>query len=228
MVLFSLVADGGQLLAPLRLPRDEGCQVTLLRREGSRFSTLWTYPGFFVPLVGRGQRLEVARLRTDELSLCEKAGAEPSLSYPLWFGGFDKNQPASAALAFRRFLALTESNFAVFELEGADSGRARWLSDFGLHDPEAGSAAVVRAATLVGYGTPVAAIRLLRAYRRWCEFGMPGPAAYSLEVQPATQAATEHDTFLTEVRGDSVLLRRIDPQAGAWRRLIDEADDASA
>ena len=217
--LFDCVAAGGRLLVPLRLPRDEGCEVTLLRRAGPGFSALWSVPGFFVPLVGAGQSAEIARLSREALPLRDGTGIAPSLSCPLWFGGLAPAQPAAAAQAFRRYLALTEPSFAVFE-PAASPAPPRWVSDFGLVDRDGGSAAIVGAGRLTGYGTPAAARRLARAYRGWCDLGMPGPSAFALDILPAAAVAAS-PTALTELRGHTALVRTLDPQAGALRGLLD-------
>lgn len=218
---FDLVAEGGKLLVPLRLPRDEGCEVTLLRRESCGFRAEWSFPGFFVPLVGASQSAEIARVRIDEWTVQAGIDAEPSLSYPFWFASLAPSLPGTASPAFRRHLAMTEPGFTIFEPAAARPAAAKWLSDFGLLDGKAGSAAIMRAGRLIGYGAPTATRQLLESYRRWCDLGMPGPTAYKLQVIPTEATVSNETAALTEVRGDSTFIRSIDAHAGAWCNLLE-------
>jgi hypothetical protein len=217
--LFELVADGGHLLVPLRLPGEEACEVTLLRRKGSSFIAETSAPGWFVPLVGSRQAPMVERVRLDAVPFWNEIRPAPSLSFPLWLGSFEKNQPGPAALPFRRYLALTEPSFAVFAPDGSMPGAGRRKTDFGLIDFSKRSIAIFRSGRILGFGSNEAAGRFVSAYRRWTELGMPGPAAYRLTVVPAASAPVGGDKCFIEHRGDSVLVRQLDPEAGAWRTL---------
>ncbi|MBW8723971.1 MAG: hypothetical protein JF625_02265 [Inquilinus limosus] len=62
---------------------------------------------------------------------------------------------------------------------------------------------------LLGYGSPEAARRLDAAYRRWTALGMPGPAAFELEVVRAEQAPRPGQGLWVETRGVSALVWRL-------------------
>ncbi|MEH3147455.1 MAG: methyltransferase domain-containing protein [Methylobacterium frigidaeris] len=217
--LFDLVAEGGFLLVPLRLPGDEGCEVTLLRRSGAGFAAQASFPGFFVPLVGAGQAAGVRRLSLSDLGFLGTTGPDPSWSAPFRLGG-DGRRPGPASWPFRHYLALTEPGYAVF---AAGEGDDRAATPFGIVDEASSSLALCRDGRLFAYGTLDAARRLAAAYRRWCDLGMPGPGSWSLEVCRAEAAPAAGPDLVVEQRGGSALIRRLPEQAGAWRALLPDA-----
>ncbi|MGF6230743.1 protein-L-isoaspartate(D-aspartate) O-methyltransferase [Inquilinus ginsengisoli] len=206
--LFEQVAEGGRLLLPIALAGGAGrdCHVAVLRRDGDRFRALEAVPGRFVRFTGPGQERGAERRRFDELPFWPGIGATPTSRRPLSLGARDPARFAGAAYAFRLFLGQTEPGFTVFD-DGAGDDLA--ASSFGLVDAAAGSVAVCRPGMLLGYGSPEAVRRLDAAYRRWTALGMPGPAAFELEVVRAGQAPKPGRGLWVETRGTSALVWRL-------------------
>ncbi|WP_343716234.1 hypothetical protein [Inquilinus sp.] len=228
--LFDQVAEGGRLLLPIALAGGAGrdCHVAVLRREEGRFRMLEAVPGGFVRFTGPGQDRGAERCRLDQLPFWPGIGATPSLRRTLPLGARDPARFGGAAYAFRLFLGQTEPGFTVF-----DDGAAEDLStsSFGVLDAAAGSVAVCRPGMLLGYGPPAAARRFDAAYRRWAALGMPGPAAFDLEVVRAEQAPRSRPGLWVEMRGASALVWRLPapfspPRAGRRTAIRDRPPPA--
>lgn len=206
--LFDQVAEGGRLLLPIALAGGAGrdCHVAVLRREGDRFRALEAVPGHFVRFTGPGQERGAERRRLDALPFWPGIGATPALHRPLSLGLRDPARFGGAAHAFRLFLGQTEPGFMLFD-DGAGEDLA--VAPFGLVDVAARSVAVCRPGMLLGYGSPEAARRLDAAYCRWAALGMPGPAAFDLEVVRAGQAPRPGRGLWVEKRGASTLVWRL-------------------
>lgn len=207
--LFDQVAEGGRLLLPIALAGGAGrdCHVAVLRRDGNGFRALEAVPGGFVRFTGPGQERGAERRRLDQLPFWPEIGATPSLRRALPLGARDPARFGGAAYAFRLFLGQTEPGFAAFDGSGEDEGLS--VSPFGLVDVTARSVAICRPGMMLGYGSPKAVRRLDAAYRRWTALGMPGPAAFELEVVRAAQAPRPGRGLWVEMRGASALVWRL-------------------
>jgi protein-L-isoaspartate(D-aspartate) O-methyltransferase len=222
--LFEQVAEGGRLLLPIALAGGAGrdCHVAVLRREGDRFRALEAVPGRFVRFTGPGQERGAERRRLEELPFWSGIGGT-TVHRPLSLGLRDPARFGGAAYAFRLFLGQTEPGFTVFD-DGAGDDPA--VSPFGLVDAAARSVAMCRPGTLLGYGSPEAAGRLDTAYRRWTALGMPGPAAFELELVRAAQAPRPGRGLWVEKRGTCALVWRLaaaasPPRAGQQKSVRD-------
>ncbi|MGO4128328.1 protein-L-isoaspartate O-methyltransferase [Inquilinus sp. YAF38] len=221
--LFEQVAEGGRLLLPIALAGGAGrdCHVAVLRREGDRFRALEAVPGRFVRFTGPGQEPGAERRRLEELPFWSGIGTTPTSRRPLSLGGRDPARFTGAAYAFRLFLGQTEPGFAAFDGSGEEEGLS--VSPFGLVDATARSVAICRPGMLLGYGSPEATRRLDAAYRRWAALGMPGPAAFELEVVRAAQAPRPGRGLWVETRGASALVWRLASAASSPRVARQEA-----
>lgn len=206
--LFDQVAEGGRLLLPIALAGGAGrdCHVAVLRREGDRFRALEAVPGRFVRFTGPGQERGAERRRLEDLPFWPRIGGPAVVHRPLSLGLRDRARFGGAAYAFRLFLGQTEPGFTVFD-DGA--GEELAVSPFGLVDATARSVAICRPGMMLGYGSPEAARRLDSAYRRWTALGMPGPAAFDLQVVRAAQAPRPGRGLWVERRGASALVWRL-------------------
>lgn len=206
---FDQVAEGGRLLLPIALAGGAGrdCHVAVLRRDGGRFRALEAVPGRFVRFAGPEQERGAERRRLDDLPFWPKIGTTPTSRRPLSLGARDPARFAGAAYAFRLFLGQTEPGFAAFDGSGEEEGLS--VSPFGLVDATARSVALCRPGMMLGYGPPEAARQLDVAYRRWTALGMPGPAAFELEVVRAAQAPRPGRGLWVETRGASALVWRL-------------------
>jgi protein-L-isoaspartate(D-aspartate) O-methyltransferase len=220
VALLEQVAEGGRLLIPVESRSGDGCDVTVLRKQGSILLAERSVPGWFVPLRGEGQdRRGVMRIPLPE---SEAIGRH---ALPLGVLGDGIRAPASAL--FRAFLGRTEPGFVVV----ADDPDDRWrpgmppspfgmpIRAFGITAPD-GSTALWRAGEIVSYGGFSAARRLARAYARWTELGLPGTAEFRLEVHRADAAPAATDELWVEPRGATALVWRLRPRAAHWRDLL--------
>ena len=207
--LFDQVADGGRVLAPIELRGGNGCIVTVLVRSRERFVAERSTLGAFVPLVGSGQLRDPVERRLDELSAAPDAGALPAVRWSLPLGAHAGGGTGAVADEFEAFLGRTEFGFAAFRNDVRQGG-VSWMqsSTFGLHD-EDGSIAVCKAGELLGYRGTSAANRLLRAYRAWTRYGLPGSDAFDLEIIRADQAPAHEAHAWIEIRQDTALLWRM-------------------
>ncbi|WP_225771378.1 protein-L-isoaspartate O-methyltransferase [Inquilinus sp. Marseille-Q2685] len=228
--LFEQIAVGGRLLLPIALAGGAGrdCHVAVLRREGDRFRALEAVPGRFVRFTGPGQERGVERRRLEELPFWPGIGATPTSHRPLPLGARDPARFGGAAYAFRLFLGQTEPGFTAFD-DGA--GEELSTAPFGLVDAAAESVAICRPGVLIGYGPPEAVRRLDAACRRWAALGMPGPAAFDLEVVRAEQAPQPGRGVWVERRGASALVWRLTltvppPRAGRRKTIRDRPHPA--
>lgn len=227
-VLFEQVADGGRILAPVELRDGSGCEVTVLRRQGAVLVAEQAVPGWFVPLLGPGQDRSAACRRLDALPFWSEVRGAPSVRCALPLGMSPGDGPAPVAAQFRAFLGRTEPDMAVFTAE-AGEGWTPWrpvapgsrpVSAFGLVDEAEQSVALWDAGELVGYGGRAAAVRLLRAFARWAELGLPGMGAFGLEVYRADAVPAGSDHTWMERRGATTLAWRPRPDAASWRDLL--------
>ena len=212
------------MLVPVELRGGGGCRVTLLRRTGQRLVEERSTPGWFVPLVGRGQARDGVNRPLETLASWSAIKDDVPVRWPLPLAS-RSGGARSAATRFRGFLGRTEPGFAVFApAEAPSPGRAD-IDPFGLVDDGEGSVALWRAGELLAHGGLAAARRLARAYARWTELGMPEDASFRLEVSSSEAGAPPDDGCWTEVRGGTALAWRLHPDARAWRTLLREPTD---
>ena len=223
-VLLDQIAEGGRVLVPVELRSGDGCDVTVLRRQGPVLVAERSVPGWFVPLQGGSQHR-----RADTLATQPTGEATARHSLPLGLAGDSGSAPAASL--FRAFLGRTEPGFVVMA-SGADAGWRPWLATspsrmpvppFGLAEADR-SVALWQAGEIVSYGGGAAASRLARAYARWAALGLPGAGAFRLEVHKAGAASPAGNGVSVEVRGETVLVWRLKPGVGTWRELAGEAD----
>jgi protein-L-isoaspartate(D-aspartate) O-methyltransferase len=225
--LLDQVAEGGRLLIPVELRSGDGCDVTVLRRQGPALLAERSVPGWFVPLRGDGQD------RTGVMRIVLPDG-EPVGRHALPLGVLSDGSRAPAAALFRAYLGRTEQGFVVVASEPDDGWRPGMavspfgmkIRNFGIMAPD-GSSALWRAGEIISHGSLLAARCLARAYARWAELGLPGIADFRLEVHRADAAPAATDELWVEPRGATVLAWRLKPRAAGWRDLLaaDEVAD---
>ena len=220
VALLDQVAEGGRLLIPVELRSGDGCDVTVLRKQGSALLAERSVPGWFVPLRGEGQdRQALVRIRLPN--------GEPVGRHALPLGVLGDGRRAPAAALFRAFLGRTEPGFVVVASEPDHGWRPGMpvspfgmkIRNFGIMAPD-GSTALWRAGEIISYGGLSAARRLARAYARWTELGLPGSADVRLEVHRADAAPAATDELWLERRGATALAWRLKPTAAGWRDLL--------
>jgi protein-L-isoaspartate(D-aspartate) O-methyltransferase len=218
--LLDQVAEGGRLLIPVELRGGDGCDVTVLRKQGAALLAERSVPGWFVPLRGEGQdRTGVMRIPLLD--------GEPVGRHALPLGVLSDGRRAPAAALFRAFLGRTEQGFMVVASEPDDGWRpgiavspfGMEIRNFGIMTPD-GSTALWRAGEIISHGSLSAARRLARAYARWTELGLPGSASFRLEVHRADAAPAVTDELWVEPRGATVLAWWLKPRAAGWRDLL--------
>ena len=217
--LFEQVASSGRVLVPVEL-RGGGCQVTLLRREGDGFVAEQAVPGWFVPLLGAGQRRTRLRLPLTALPFWDKIGGAPLHRAALPLATGQKGSDDSAVAAFRAFLGRIAPGFAIFGEE--EPPEQLWLSaePFGIVDEADRSVALWSGGELLGYGGPGAARSLAQAYATWASYGMPGMAGLDLDIVRAGTAPLG-DPAWREERGGTALVWRKQPHAEHWKVIAD-------
>ena len=218
--LFDQVAEGGRLLVPVEL-RGGGCQVTLLRREGSGFMAERSIPGWFVPLLGSRQQRPQLRLALVALPFWDEIKGAPlrRVKLPLAMG--PDGMAGSAVTAFRAFLGRTAPGFAVFgEGEPPEQRPGVPAEPFGIVDAADRSVALWRDGELVGYGGPGAMRSAARAYANWVACGLPGLAEMGLQVLRAGTVAAADGRAWVETRSGTVLVWRPLPGAEDWKDLL--------
>ena len=210
--LFDQVVEGGLILVPVELRSRDGCDVTVLRRRGEAFVSERAIPGWFVPLLGQGQD------RADVMQ--DLPGRQPQARFALPLGALGESDPAPVAALFRAFLGRTEPAFVTCTPSRENSWRPGMsLPLFGLRDEDSASLALWRAGEIVSYGDSRAASRLARAYARWAALGLPGIAAFRMEVHRAGAAPAPTDRLWIETRGATTLAWRLRPEIGSWQAL---------
>ena len=225
--LWEQVIDGGRVLVPVEL-RGGGCQVTVLRRAGDRFIGEKAVPGWFVPLLGPGQRRPDLRVALEALPFWKETGGPPSQHVPLPLAPELADAAGSAAAAFRAFLGRVASGFAVFGTGEPLKQSARFPNEpFGIVDEVSRSAALWRHGELLGYGGTEALRTIARTYADWTACGLPGLAGLGLEVVRAGAALASDGRTWVELRGGTTLVWRPLPLAEAWRALLEEGGSAS-
>jgi hypothetical protein len=132
-------------------------------------------------------------------------------------GASASGRAGDTAAEFKAFLGRTESGFSV--LVGPDAS----AEAFGLIDEPANSVVLCSAGELIGYGGHTAIRRLAHAFARWAEFGLPGMAAFGLEVFPTAAAPEASQQSWVERRDKTALVWSLPPDATAWRALLDDA-----
>jgi protein-L-isoaspartate(D-aspartate) O-methyltransferase len=227
-ILFDQVAEEGRVLVPLEERGGDGCQVTVLRRAGNRFVADQAVLGWFVPLLGASQRRQETRRSLDALSFWHEIKDTPSLRYAWPLASRAGSQASPIVRSLRTFLGRTEPACITFGTNEVADPRT-WTSlemssePFGLADDATRSVALWQAGELVGYGGDAAARRLMRTYTRWADLGMPGMAAFDLDIiRTATESAEARDVAGTSIdrRGDSALVWRLKPGLDGWRTLL--------
>jgi protein-L-isoaspartate(D-aspartate) O-methyltransferase len=232
--LFEQVADGGYALVPIELRGTDICQVTLLRQAGIHFVAERSAVGRFVPLVGTCQERTGLHRRLDSLPLGTETTAAPCVRCKLPLGAFPGGRAGDVTVEFRAFLGRTEPGFTVFERDGVKDGISSISSYmFGIVDEATNSMALCTAGELVGYGGHAAARQLARAYARWAEFGLPGMAAFALEVWCTGASPAGAERLWVESRGKTALVWGLGSDTTAWRWLcntipLDETSSAPA
>jgi protein-L-isoaspartate(D-aspartate) O-methyltransferase len=222
-VLFDQVAEGGRVLVPVEL-RGGGCQVTVLRREGERFVAERAAPGWFVPLLGRGQQRPALRLALAELPFWDEIGRLPPRRVPLPLAMGPEGAAGSAMCAFRAFLGRTATGFAIFG-EGDPPEQRPWLpaEPFGILDQAERSVALWSQGELLAYGGASAMRALAQAYANWTSYGLPGLADFALQVVRIGSAPVGNSRVWTEPRGETALVWRPLPGAEDWKALLRDA-----
>ena len=218
--LLDQVAEDGRVLIPIEMRGGDGCDVNVLRKHGSVFIAERSVPGWFVPLLGPGQK----RSGLTPVSQPTSAGTSRH-ALPLGLLGDGGRAPAAAL--FRTFLGQTEPGFVV-AAPGPGGGwrpgmpvppHGMAVSSFGIADAD-GSLALWQAGKVVSYGGRKAAIRLAEAYARWAALGLPGAGAFRLEVHRTSTAPPAADGLWVEIREETALLWRLKPTAMSWRELM--------
>lgn len=201
-VLFDQVREGGLILVPIELRSPDGCAVTLLRRQGAAFVAERTVSGWFVPLQGSGQ--DRPELAVPDL---DAEPVEGRAALPL--GLLRQNGPAPSAAQFRAFLGRTEPGFVASMPSERDGMRE--VPPFGLRIGD--SWALWQSGEMLSRGSE-AASALAGAYARWAELGLPGLAAFRLEIHPADTAPAPSDRCWIERRGGTALAWHLRPEIG--------------
>ena len=202
-MLFDQVAVGGRVMIPLSL-RGGGEEVFLMERQADCFSSLRTGQGWYVALTGRSELDGFHGVALETLALWRKVHARPCFEQDFWLGGKAEMDLMMRSHRFRTYLAKTEPGYQVFvDRKEAKRGKGRWPGmTFGLVDEKAGSMVLYRGHKLYGYGTPDAAKRLLRAYRRWTAEFMPPGSCFGLTVYRSGEAPKPGRREWLERRGD--------------------------
>lgn len=220
-VLFDQVAEGGRVLAPIEL-RGGGCQVTVLRHEGSEFVAERSVPGWFVPLLGQEQQRPQIRHALTELPFWGEidSAAPQRIPLPLVVGP-NNVVGGSTVAAFRAFLGRIVTNFTVF---GSNEPLELLLAEpFGVVDEAERSVALWSAGELLGYGSTAAMRSLVRAYASWVSYGLPGLAGLGLQVVRTGDTPVGGGTVWVEKRGGTALAWRPLPDAETWKELLADA-----
>ena len=227
-VLFDQIADGGNILVPIELRDGSGCEVTVLRRQGTVLVAQKSIQGWFVPLLGAGQDHGAARRSLDSLPFWNEVCGKPSVRCGFPLGALPYDGPAPIAAQFRAFLSRTEPRMASFTT-GTDAEWTPWrpappssqsVPPFGLVDEANRSAALWDAGELIGYGSHAAAVCLAQAYAQWAKLGLPGMGAFELQVHRAGAAPSNNDHRWVELRGATALAWQIKSGATNWQDLI--------
>ena len=152
VALLDQVADGGRLLIPVELRSGDGCDVTVLRKQGPALLAERSVPGWFVPLRGEGQdRAGMTRIPLPD--------GEPVGRHALPLGVLSDGRRAPAAALFRAFLGRSEQGVVVVAAEPDDGWRPGMavspfgmkIRNFGMMAPD-GSTALWRAGEIISHG----------------------------------------------------------------------------
>ncbi len=219
--LLDQVADGGRILIPIELRTGDGCDVTVLRKQGAIFVAEQSVPGWFVPLRGDSQDSRAK-------AAIALPTSDPTARHclPLGVSGF--GGPAVAARLFRAFLSRTEPGFVAV----ASSTETGWspgmplphisragVPPFGIAAAD-GSLAIWQAGEVVSYGGRSAANRLAQAYERWAALGLPAGGAFRLQIHRSNDAASVTGSACVDPRGETLLAWRLPSTVSNWRDLL--------
>ncbi len=212
--LFDQLAEGGRVLVPIELRGGDGCDVTVLRRQGAVLVAEQAVPGWFVPLLGQGQDRGSQPSTPDDLPFWSAISASPVLRYDLPLSVMPGGV-APAASHFRSFLGRTEPGLLTVPPKLKTTWRPGMrMAAFGLVDLAEQSVALWDNGVVSGYGGGSAARRMALAYARWSEAGLPGMRAFQLEVH---RSDPPPDQIWIDRRGATVLAWRLKPPAQSWR-----------
>lgn len=218
LILFDQLCDGGSVLIPIELCSGDGCHVTMMRRQETILVAEHALSGGFVPLLGARQDRAVRSV--DQLPFWNAIAGVPVTRYDLPLG-LMPDGTAPAAAQFRAFLGRTRSS----RLIAASGMEPLWwpgmqMPLFGLVDEAEPSVALWVGGEVTGYGGLSAARELARAYQQWVEAGLPGMAAFGLEIHRAGAAPGSTVRHWTEQRGDTALVWEIKGSGDGWRRML--------
>lgn len=220
LVLFDQVAAGGCVLVPVEL-RGGGCQVTVLRREGTGFAAKQSVGGWFVPLVGSGQQRQTVHVELAQLPFWDEIRWQPPRRIPLPLATGQEAPTGSAVSAFRAFLGRTTPGFATFnDREHTEQRAGRPMEPFGVVDWAGRSVALWWGGELVAYGAESPMRTLAQAYANWTAYGMPGLAGFALRIVPAKSIPVSNGRVWMEPRGETVLMWSPLPSAEDWKVLL--------
>ena len=222
-MLFEQLAEGGRVLVPVEL-RGGGCQVTVLRREEDGLVAERAVPGWFVPLVGPGQKRPRLRLDLAEVPFWGEIGGSDPRRVPLPLVSGLGDAASDAVAAFRAFLGRTAAGFTVFG-GGEPPEQRPWLpaEPFGIVDEAGRSVALWRDGELLGYGGACAMRSLAQAYANWASCGLPGLAGLGLRVVRGAASLTRNGRVWMEKRHGTVLVWSPLPRAEDWKALRGDA-----
>ncbi len=219
--LFDQLAEGGRVLVPIELRGGDGCDVTVLRREGTVLIAEQAVPGWFVPLLGAGQDRGSHPSSPADLPFWDAISESRVLHYDLPLtimpGG-----AAPAASQFRSFLGRTQPGLLTVPPKVKTPWRQGLpMAPFGVVDLAEQSVALWEDGVVTGYGGASAARRMARAFSSWTEAGLPGMRAFRLEVHRAGMAPPSTDDCWIDRRGATVLAWRLKQAAQSWRAFAD-------
>jgi hypothetical protein len=161
----------------------------------------------------------------DSLPFWARVAAAPSVRFKLPLGASPDEPAGAVAEMFRAFLGRTDPGFTMFEPHDiTDQTPLVPAGSFGLVDEAAKAVALYAAGELMGYGGPTAIRRFARAFAEWTKFGLPGMAAFGLEVCRTAEAPAGTGRRWVERRDETALVWSLPPDATAWRSLLEDVE----
>jgi hypothetical protein len=181
-----------------------------------------TVPGWFVPLLGRGQQRPALRVALADVLGRDRQPSAAARAAPLAMG--PDGAAGSAVCAFRAFLGRTAADFTIFS-EGDPPEQRPWLpaEPFGIVNQAERSVALWSRGELLAYGGASAMRALAQAYAAWTSYGLPGLADFALQVVRIGSALVGNGRVWKEPRGETALLWRLLPGAEDWKTLLPDA-----